>query len=175
MKKTILILAGLMLILSCGLSANAQERLWAEKLYINLSTNAGIKHKSMAPVWLDFSAGWKVVPQLYVFGSCQPGFCIVNCEPENLSISFTDLGGGLGWRFLQNDSEFKSLDLRVSVLTTVGNSNWKHTSYGADIMWRLPSCSLGSLAFALGYKFYDIRSSSLPSMGTVTATIGFSF
>ena len=84
---------------------------------------------------------------------------------------YLTLGRGIGYSLFR-DPKGSIVDIRAMLGTSVGNVDWKQTTYGIGFQWKI----LKGVSFILGLGFRHVnsRTSSMPDMNVVYGTIGIS-
>jgi len=170
MKKLFIII----LLVQCSLSISAQSSRWWDKLYLDGSTVVTSKSKGFTTMGLDFHLGYKFIPSVYAFVAYNGGISLYKKDGVKDYFKSENLGGGVGYRYYLNGIDKSSLDFKASVTTSVGNVDWKNTTYTVGAYYRLPSRGVAT-QLGLGYRYMDSRTAGVSSRGGIFGSIGFSF
>ena len=87
-----------------------------------------------------------------------------------------NLGGGLSYTILpptiKNNDAF---ELRASVTSTIGSSDFKNTAYKLGLYWVGNPKSRFSPVVGVGYSFHDFRTKGLNNYHGLYVSIGYRF
>lgn len=154
-------------------SANAQQ--FVDRLHFEATANTGYKSKDKTPIDFSFKAGIDVVPRLYVFFTSEENKTLYKKDDVKTYYDGSSLGGGLGVKLLNSDKTTQSLDIRAKVLSSVGNPDWKRTTYDASVAWYLSGKQRFSPVLELGYRYIDSRSNNISNYGSLYVGIGIRY
>lgn len=154
-------------------SANAQQ--FADRLHFEATANTGYKSKDKTPIDFSFKAGIDVIPRLYAFFTAEENKTLYKKDDVKTYYDGTSLGGGLGVRLLCSDQTQHTLDIRAKVLSSVGNPDWKRTTYDASLAWYLSGKQRFSPVVEIGYRYIDSNSDQISNYGSLYVGIGIRY
>jgi hypothetical protein len=165
----------LLLIIVCFYSVlvSAQENSLTNKLYLNVTTDVTTESKGLTSYGADFQLGYKFIPSLYAFATFNGSLSLYDKDGVKDHIKTTNLGGGLGYRLSPNDNTSCCFDIKTSASVSVGNVDWKNTTYEAGVFCRFTSKGLAP-QLGLGYRYQDSHTAVVSSRGCIFASLGFS-
>lgn len=178
--KRIVFATMLMLGVSTGIS-HAQS--FTDRLHFEVSEGVACRHNNIRQFDTSFKLGVDISKRLYAFAAYEGNVALYSKNDVRTYFSGGSLGGGLGFK-LMNDANFPlAFDLRVMALTSLGGSkwlggeDWKRTNYDASLVMYLNSNKKHYITpvLGLGYRYTDSRTVGLKNMGNIYASIGFRF
>ena len=147
-----------------------------DKLLLEASFTAGMKNKGMSPMSLNFNIGYNFTPSLYAFAKAEGVIGLYDKEGIKTYTKGTDLGGGLGVKLLNPKKTNERLDLRVSIVNSIGNANWKHTTYQAEFILYCNSKKTRTVPYiGIGFKHMNSHTAGIDNWNGIFATIGWKF
>lgn len=145
-----------------------------DKLLVDIEATTGPKNKGMSPTTLNLSLGYQMTSCFYVFAKTEGSINLYNKDDIKTYYTSEALGGGLGIKLYNPLKTTDATDFRVSVINTIGNVDWKYTSYEANfiiyhnsIKRRLTKPFLG-----LGFRHMKSHTAGISNWNGIIATIG---
>ena len=140
----------------------------------DIDFGGGLPNKGMKQLTFSGQVGYKIIPRMYVFvkGEGMTGLH----KADNGMKTWTQgsgLGGGIGFRLV--DVVGLGIDLKGTVLTTVGNADWKNTSYEGKVVFSMGTKLPIRPTFGIGFRHTDSRTAGIADYNGMVATIGISF
>lgn len=157
-----------------SLSANAES--FVDRLHFEASAATGFESNDMTPIDFSFKAHADVISSIYVFVSAEGNKSLYESSGARTYLSGESLGGGLGVQLLGKKSALHALDIRAKAMTSVGNTDWKRTSYDAGLAWYIKTQkSLFSPVVEVGYRYIDSRESVIENYSGLYVSFGIRY
>lgn len=167
MKKLVLFIISL---IACSVPAQT----FMERLHFEVATGAGMKSKYITPVDFSFKANVDLTSGMYVFVSSEGNQSFYKNDDVKTYYNGESFGGGLGVKLLGKKSASHALDVRMKVLTSIGNADWKRTSYDVNVAWYLKS-NVFSPVVEIGYRYIDSLTGAIGNYGNVYLSVGIRY
>lgn len=165
---------GLMFCFSSAMYAQTSQEKPSLPLHAELSLGAGTPFKSMIPVDATIDVNYTFFKKLSLhFVSNASYFIPKEGMTSNYNKAF-NIGGGIGYTFLpQKNDKLGDFEVRASVTTTVGSSDFKNTSYNIGVFWYSHSEKHKILPFiGISYSFKDFSNKFIPNYHGAYVTFG---
>jgi len=147
-----------------------------ERVHFEASTGAGIENKGITPLDFSFKAHVDMLSRMYVFFSLENNLAHLNDNETKTYYKSNSLGGGVGVQLLGKNSTTHALDARMKVLTCVGNTDWKRTSFDACLTWYIKNNkTMFSPVVELGYRFLNSRTKGINNYGNAYLSFGIRY
>lgn len=141
-----------------------------------ISGTATTKNKGWEDMRLTVDAGYHVLPRLTIFARCENDLHLYDKHDTRTFERGTNLGGGLAFSLTNPVKSPEALDLQLSVTNSVGNADWKNTTYGASLLFYRNYAQHHVAPFiGLGYQYAVSHSSGITNFSGMTGTIGIRF
>lgn len=174
-KKYLFLLIGIF-----ALSANAQSQsasVWVknflEKCYLDINMEVGTKQHDINPCFANFGLGYNFSRRLYagVKAEYQLGL-----HEENGLKTYkrnTDLGACVGYQLDKPAEHGTTFDLQVSFLNSIGNADWKNTTYDIGIIMRNNSTNKKVFPYiGIGFRYIDSHTNGMSNHAGLYASLG---
>ena len=172
MKKSIV----LIVILFIVSASNSYSQSFADRIHFEASAGAGSKYECMKPLDISFKVDVDIVKKLYAFIDEENNHNLYKDGDFRTYYSSANLGGGLGVRLLDSEKTKHKLDLRAGVLSSIGNADWKKTTYAVGLAWYLGSKShTFSPVVEMGYRYANSRTEGLKNYSGFYMSIGLRY
>lgn len=166
-----------------ALPLNAQEENGVSKstffdnFVLGAEITAGTKNKGMDPASLSFNIGYQIFPHIYAYAKATGTLGLYKKDDVKTYFQSQALGGGIGFKLYNPKTASQGTDLRLSVTNTIGNADWKYTSYEADVIIYPNYKKIGIIApyIGLGFSHKNSHTSGLSNWNGLTGTIGIKF
>ena len=142
-----------------------------DKFFIEGSVLGTFKQHDIKTFGLQLNVGYDVLPKFHVFATCEGTTSLLDKENLKTYAETNILGGGIGYSLFR-DPKGGIVDIRAMLGTSIGNVDWKQTTYGIGFQWKILKGV--SPILGLGYRHVNSRTSSMPDMNVVYGTIGIS-
>ena len=137
--------------------SNASHYSILEHLTFDLDATVGMENKGMTPTTLNFALGYQLTPRFFAFAKTEGSINLYKKDDVKTYFKSQALGGGLGFKLFNPKTTAQGVDLRLSVTNTIGNADWKYTSYNADLIL-YPNCKKSRSVPYIGLGFRHINS-----------------
>ena len=172
MKKSIV----LIVILFIVSASNSYSQSFADRIHFEASAGAGAKYQCMRPMDITFKVNVDIVKKLYAYIAEENNHNLYKDGDFKTYYDSANLGGGLGVKLLDNDNTIHKLDLRAGVLSSLGNADWKHTTYGVGLAWYLgPKSRAFSPVVEMGYRYADTHTEGMKNYSGFYMSIGLRY
>ena len=160
------ILSMVILFNAFAVSCYSQNSRW----HLEIGENVSFTQNPLNSLTNNMSISYDVANHLYILAKVDG---VIGLYKENEHRSFYDacnLGGGLGCHFwkLKNDC---SMDFRVSIGQTIGNSTWKQTAYDAGLYVGGPKKAVAGI----GFRHIKSHQCGVENHNGVFVMLGFRF
>ena len=170
MKKNISTIMLLLSFISTDLSAQT----FKERVCFESSVAKGLKSKGITPIDFSFKLHADLIPMAYIFVSAEENISLYKEDNINTYINGSSVGGGVGIKLLNKAKSNHALDIRFKSLTTVGNTDFKRTSYDASLAWYMKKNKFSPVV-ELGYRYLDSRTDVFDNYGNVYLSLGLRY
>lgn len=156
-------------------SGRAQS--FADRLHFELAAGTGTKNKGIEPFDLSAKVGVDIIPHLYAFASAEGNLALSENNDVRTWYKSQSLGGGIGAQLWTKNQSADALDLRLKVLTSLGGSDWKRTTYDVSVAWYLQSSKkrIFTPVAEIGYRYVNSRTIGLDNTSSFYVSLGFRF
>lgn len=174
MKRLIAFFTILLSIYPFGITA---AQTFEDRIHAELAAGTGTKSKGMQSVDLSVKAGIDIIPHLYAFANVESNYSLYDRNDVRTWYKGQSIGGGLGAQLWTKKQSTDALDLRVKVLTSIGGSDWKRTTYDVSLAWYLqsPKRRVFTPVVEIGYRHINSRTMGLDNTNALYASIGLRF
>lgn len=180
MKKSLFLIMGAAIL---AMPMQAQEESSTSKdpifdhLMFELEATTGLKNKGMSPTSFGFNLGYQITKNIYAFAKAEGSINLYKKDDMKTYFKSQALGGGLGFKLYNPKTNSLGTDLRFAVTNTIGNADWKYTSYCADLIIYSNNKKKRTVSpyFGLGFKHINSHTSGLSNWNGIIGTIGFRF
>ena len=145
-----------------------------ERSYFEVSAGTGLKNHGITPVDFSFKFHVDLVPAAYIFVSAEENLSLYKENEVKTYINGTSLGGGLGFRLLNQTKGSHALDVRFKSLSSVGGTDYKRTSYDISLAWYMKGLRFSPVA-ELGYRYLDSRTNGFDNYGNFYLSFGLRY
>ncbi len=132
----------------------------------------GIPHKGIEPTSYAVYFGYKFIPRTYVFIMDEEQIGLMHKDGDRNFTKTNNLGGGLGYRFVNSEADGIYWDIRGSVAAAIGKSEWKQTVYDVKVVFGFIRAGM---TFGLGFRHINSHTAGINCYNSIYATIGFGF
>lgn len=147
-----------------------------DKCLVEVGVNAGFKNKGYAPLTMNANLGYHFLPRFYAFAKVEGTLLLYDKDGVKTYLKSQDLGGGLGVKLTNPKTCSDGIDFRVSLTNSIGNADWKHTTYNANIIWYSNHKNKRTTPYiGLGFKHINSHSAGIPNYNGIYVTVGFKF
>ncbi len=150
--------------------AQRSKAFW-NRVVMDVDLGSGFKQHDMTPLSIGGQIGYRIIPRLYPFLAGGYNYGLFDKDGVKSYTNTRNLGGGLGFTFAKSDNV--DFDLRASVMTSIGNADWKQTVYDARLLFRVNSGSILNLNIGVGFRHINSRTAGIRDYNGVYGTIGF--
>lgn len=160
-------------------SVQNSTSLSANKLFVEMAAGTGLKQHDVTPVSYSLNIGYNISPKFYVFARMEGLYGLYQKNDIRVYNKSYNLGGGLGYNIWTDNSECKlgksAFDIRTSITSSVGNADWKNTTYDAGIFFYLKNGKDFSPIIGLGFRHVTSRTAGLRDYNCIYASVGLKF
>lgn len=153
---------------------DAAAESFMDRVHFEITTGSGSKSKGLTPLDFAFKGCIDVIPVMYAFATVEENVSLYKDNDIKTYYTGTSLGGGLGVKLLNSIPDNPALDLRAKVLTSVGGTSWKRTTYDAALALYMKARRISPL-LELGYRHLDSRSKGFDNTSHFYASVGLIF
>lgn len=143
-------------------------------VHFEMATSYGLESKNVTPIDFSFNAQYDIIPIIYAFASVDRNLALYDADAENCYYEGELLGGGIGIHLWGNNKDKHVLDARLKVLTSIGNSDWKQTSYYTCLAWYMKNLEFSPVV-EIGFRHIDSKTSYLNDYRSVFLSIGLRY
>ena len=174
MKKLMMML----LLVSSAIGIQAQESEKKSSLLDGLSfeikTVYGLKQHNMNPLNLNMQLSYSYTDRLSLLISAERNYMLFNENDNKWYMNATSLGGGMAYVWMKD--KHHNFDIRLQVLNTIGNSQWKHTAYDIGLNWYEKQEKRTCSPFmGIGFRYQKSHTSDMRDWCGFYATVGVRF
>lgn len=162
---------------SSNLRAQSSESMNTLPLHIEAQLGAGTSCKSVTPFDVNIDLNYTLARRFSIHAITQTSYFLPKDGITSKYNRATNLGGGIGYTFLpQKDDKLGNFELRASVTTSVGSSDFKNTSYNIGIHW-YGHAERHKLVptIGIGYSFRDFSNKNMPNHNGLYFSVGVRF
>ena len=164
----------LILLLMMSGSAYSQDNDWSDNIQLDLEASVGTRYKGLQQVNLAFDAGYLLFDRVYPYFRYESSLMLYKHAGLKTYGNTSNIGGGLGVILTQwtetdkrgNEEKFK-IELTGNVTTSVGNRDYKNTSYYAGLRLRYDDSFV-----AFGYRYMNSRDDLMPNYSAFVVSFG---
>lgn len=172
MKKLLLI--GIMALAGLNVSAQEDGKEWAKKLHAEFKVSYGLKQHDMTPINANTRLSYDILKRVSISGAFEKNWMLVKAEGSKHYADGMSVGGGVGYMFAVDDGY--NVEARLQVLTSVGKTDWKYTTYEAGVMFYLtPNHRQLAPVVGGGYRLEKSRTDGVRNWGSIFGTFGLRF
>lgn len=176
MNKLVLVLSLCLCGLMCQAQTSEANSSTQNKLFLEVGMNGGVKNKGMAPLSLNANFGYNFSSRFYGFIKAEGVLGLYDKDGVKTYTRSQDLGGGLGVKLLNAKKSQDALDFRVSVVNSIGNCDWKHTAYEANLIWYANHSSRRCEPYiGIGFKHMHSHTAGICDYNGIFVTAGVRF
>lgn len=173
-KQTLFSMLLLSLVSATPLCSNAQSAL--DKFHMELGLGTGTPKDKMTPFGANIDLNYSLTNRFSLHALSEATYFIPKEGMTHKYNQAINLGGGLSYTILpptiENNDAF---ELRASVTSTIGSSDFKNTAYKLGLYWVGNPKSSFSPVVGVGYSFQDFRTKGLNNYHGLYVSIGFRF
>lgn len=148
-----------------------------KKIMAELDFGAGLKQHNITPMFVGLNLGYYISPRLYAYARYEGLMGLSKVDGVQNYFKSTNLGGGIGYVLgvIKETNDMSSV--RLQVTNSVGNVDWKNTTYTIGIYShrRLTRNGSWTPVIGLGFKHINSHTIGIRDCNSVFATIGFGF
>ena len=176
MNKATLILLALLPLSSAAQNTDLTSHKFQDNYTLAISGQATTKYKGWENASLSVDAGYHVLPRLTLFARCESNLHLFDKNDTRTFDRSLNLGGGLSFSLTNPVKSPEALDLQLSVTNSVGDADWKNTSYGASVLfYHNYSGHRVAPYIGLGYRYSASHTTGIKDFSGLTGTIGIRF
>ncbi len=170
MKK--FIYATTLLLALTTVKMNAQT--FMERIHFEASAGTGLKNNGIKPIDFSFKFHVDVIPISYAFITIEDNISLYKDNGTKTYFNGTSLGGGLGIKLLNRTRSIHVLDVRAKALGSLGNPDWKRTTYDVSLAWYIKTYRFSPIV-ELGYRYLDSRIKGFDNYGNAYISFGLRY
>lgn len=170
MKKHFVILAFLSLLSARSMYSQSFE----DRIHFETTVGKGLPNKGITPIDFSVKFAVDVLPIFYAYITAEDNLSLYKSQNVKTYSNGTGLGGGLGVKLLHRIESKHALDVRAKALSSLGNPDWKRTTYDVSLAWYMKSEKFSPVV-ELGYRYIDSRTKSFDNYGNVYLSIGLRY
>lgn len=178
MKKVLFLFMLVLLVLPMSAQEGKEKESssFLDKCLVEVGANAGFKNKGYAPLTLNAALGYHITPRFYAFVKAEGMLHLYDKDGIKTYLRSQDLGGGLGVKLTNPKTCPDGVDLRVAVTNSIGNADWKHTAYDANMIWYANHKTKRVTPYlGVGFKHVKSHTAGIPNYNGVYVTVGIKF
>lgn len=145
-----------------------------DRIHFEIATGTGMRSKGITPMDFSFKAHVDVVRPVCLFVTAEGNRSLYKSNEVRTYFDGESLGGGIGFHILGKKSPLHAFDARLKVLSSIGNADWKRTSYDANIAWYLKGVMFSPVV-ELGYRHIDSRSTFMNNYDNIYVSLGIRY
>ena len=145
-----------------------------DRLHFEFATGSGLRSNGVTPMDVSFKAYVDVFRPVCLFVAAEQNNSLYKEDDVKTFYKGESLGGGLGINILGTRNSSHTLDVRLKVLSSIGNADWKRTSYDVNLAWYLKGI-IFSPVVEVGYRFVDSRSDYIDNYKNAYLTLGIRY
>lgn len=138
---------------------------------LGLDVQTSSRHHGVGEWSGAVSASYTFMRNVYTLVHYEQGQATQTTAGARSYVNTKALGAGLGYKVLSIGSG--TMDIQAKVLSHIGNSEWKKTSFCAGIQWTIRSGI--SPTMRLEYRHNTSHTAAIPSSNVVCASVGIKF
>ncbi len=170
MRKAIFVI----IVLLVAITNKTYSQSFQNRLHFEASTGVGAKNNGLTPLNLSFKAQVDIVKSFYAFVAIEDSKTLYKNEDIKSYLNSENIGGGLGVKFLNAGKNTHSLDLRIKLLNSIGNADWKKTTFDSSIAWYMPHEKFSPVV-ELGYRFMNSHTAGIDNYSNIYMTLGLRY
>lgn len=175
-KRISIVLMGLMFCMAVSAQGEANDSFF-DRFMLELGVDAGTKQHDIAPLGVGVNVGYNLSSRFYVYARYQGMMGLYDNDHSRTYFKTQNLGGGLGFTFHKDTWKNGAglWDLRAQVTNSIGNVDWKNTSYDLGVYWRIKSAGAKvAPMFGIGFRHINSHTTGIRDCNCFYGTIGFS-
>lgn len=174
--KKVLFLFILTFMVSPMVAQESKEGVALDKLLLEVGTNAGLKNKGYTPLTMSAHVGYHFFSRLYAFVKTEGMLNLYDKHGVKTYLRSQDLGGGLGIQLTNPKTCHDGIDFRLSLTNSIGNADWKHTVYDANVIWYSHNRKkYGNLYLGVGIKHINSHTAGISNYNGAYVSVGIKF
>ncbi|MDD6552066.1 MAG: hypothetical protein PUF37_00555 [Prevotellaceae bacterium] len=177
--KSKLVLFALALTLSMpafSQNTSLESKKFKDNYVLSIGGMAATKNKGWETGALVFDAGYHINSRLVVFARVAGILHLYDKDDVKTYTRGCNLGGGLSLSLLDPVHSPTAVDFRLSVTNSVGNADWKNTTYGAELILSQNKPNHRIVPYlGLGYEYSNSHTSGIPDYRGMTGVFGIRF
>lgn len=172
MKKVFIFLFAM----GASVAAMAQGTANSSKFYFDAGFEAGTPFKKLTPLSFDLTVGYRLTNTFGVFAKGKQLWGMYKDGDYRTYFDSRNLGGGVYYNFFKEAATANTWSANASVTTSIGNVNWKNTSYDIGVSYTIGGNGKAlNTTFGLGYRFINSRTDGMNNWNGLFARIGIGF
>lgn len=176
MNKATLIFLALLPLTAAAQNTDLTSSKFKDNYVLDINATATTKYKGWQNTSLAFDAGYHVLPRLTLFARCESNLHLFDKNDTRTFDRSLNLGGGLSFSLTNPIKSPEALDLQLSVTNSVGDADWKNTSYGASVLfYHNYSGHRVAPYIGLEYRYSASHTTEIKDFSGLTGTIGIRF
>lgn len=168
----------MLLALSCH-TMYAQDKAgdsFFDRFVLELGVDAGSRQHDIAPMGVGVNVGYGLSSRFYLYARYQGMMGLYDNGDSKTYFNTQNIGGGVGFTFHKGTGKGDTglWDLRAQITSSVGNVDWKNTSYDVGVYWRIKSkSSKVSPVLGIGFRHINSHTAGIRDCNCIYGTIGF--
>ena len=176
LMKRMIFLLGLLPLTAVAQNIDLTSHKFKDNYTLAISGQSTTKYKGWENASLSVDAGYHVLPRLTLFARCESNLHLFDKNDTRTFDRSLNLGGGLSFSLTNPIKSPEALDLQLSVTNSVGDADWKNTSYGASVLfYHNYSGHRVAPYIGLGYRYSASHTTGIKDFSGLTGTIGIRF
>lgn len=173
MKKLLVLFTVCLSFISLSIKAQSDKQGYDCFILEGTFTEQIGKQHNMQQMTSGMNIGYRFITRMYAYGTWN---VVRGLYKDDVTKTYYDsnlLGGGIGFNVASFGKVFNrvvDIDLRASAATSIGDPDWKQTTYGLGVYMKFKGAF--SPVFGLDFKHTNSHSGLMPDYWTVGATIG---
>lgn len=163
-----------MMLLVALSATQASAQAFQDRLHCEISTGQGPKAKGITPFDISMKIHVDIIPMTYAFINLEENIALYKRNDVKTYFHGTSLGGGLGVKLLNSVKTNHALDVRLQALGSLGNPDWKRTTYDASLAWYLKNKKYSPI-IQFGYRHIDSRNDAIDDYDNIYMALGLRF
>lgn len=162
-------------------SSNESDKTYssiADRFYVEFEASSAFKQHHVTPLSASINVGINITSRFYGFVRLETPLGLYKKDDNKAYFNSTNLGGGLGYTLFyeHNTKDYICLDLRASVTNSIGNVDWKNTTYDIGLYVRTRTRKSDITPYAgIGFRYINSHTNDIRDIYSPYIAVGLNF
>lgn len=178
MKKAIFFLSICLFSCLTASAQKAQTKTFADRLMLEMGFDATTKQHDVSPFGVSVNAGYRFTPRLYAYARYQGTIGLYENGDIRTYAKTQNVGGGIGYVVHKETRQSRTdlWSLRAQMTGSIGNVDWKNTTYDIGLYWQSKSkCGKVAPTVGIGFRHTNSHTCGWADHNGIFVSVAFGF